>query len=61
MGLHTLSNDIITLTVNDYGAELISIRNNHTNQEYLWNGNPDYWKRHSPILFKIVGSLKNNS
>lgn len=61
MGLHTLSNDIITLTINDFGAELISIRNNHTNQEYLWNGNPDYWKRHSPILFPIVGSLKNNS
>jgi len=42
------------------GAELISLKNNH-NREYIWEGNPDYWGKHSPILFPIVGSLKNNN
>ena len=25
--------------------------------EYLWQADPEYWKRHSPVLFPIVGSL----
>lgn len=27
----------------------------------MWGGNPDYWAKHSPVLFPIVGTLKNNS
>jgi galactose mutarotase-like enzyme len=30
-------------------------------REYIWQGNPEYWGKHSPILFPIVGTLKNNS
>jgi galactose mutarotase-like enzyme len=55
-----LSNSELTATINSLGAELISLKNNH-NREYIWEGNPDYWGKHSPILFPIVGSLKNNS
>ena len=28
---------------------------------YIWQGNPKYWARHSPVLFPIVGRLKNDS
>ena len=56
----TLSNSELTATINAFGAELISLKNN-SNREYLWEGNPDYWGKHSPILFPIVGSLKNDS
>jgi len=31
------------------------------NREYIWEGNSEFWGKHSPILFPIVGSLKNNS
>ena len=55
-----LSNSELTATINSFGAELISLKNN-SNREYIWEGNPDYWGKHSPILFPIVGSLKNNS
>lgn len=55
----TLSNSELTATINTFGAELISIKNN-SNREYIWEGNPNYWGKHSPILFPIVGSLKNN-
>lgn len=27
----------------------------------MWGGNPDFWGKHSPVLFPIVGTLKNNS
>lgn len=55
-----ISNSVLTATINSFGAELISLLNN-SNREYIWEGNPDYWGKHSPILFPIVGGLKNNS
>ncbi len=42
------------------GAELFSLKNDQ-NKEYIWEGNPEFWGKHSPILFPIVGTLKNNS
>ena len=55
-----LKNSHLTATINHKGAELISLKNaNH--KEYIWDGNPDYWGKHSPILFPIVGTLKNNT
>lgn len=53
--MNTLSNSELTLRVSSHGAELTSIvRNGH---EYLWQADPAYWKRHSPVLFPIVGSV----
>ena len=50
-----LSNDILTVEVSAHGAELQSIRKGDV--EYLWQGDPAFWGRHSPILFPIVGSV----
>ncbi len=61
MSNHILKNKELTLCINDSGAELSSIKDNKTQTEYLWNADPAYWKRHSPILFPLVGSLKNQS
>jgi Galactose mutarotase and related enzymes len=58
---HVLKNDFLTIRIEELGAELISIINNHTQKEYLWNADSKYWKRHSPILFPFVGSLKDKS
>jgi galactose mutarotase-like enzyme len=55
----TLSNAFLTAKINHKGAELCSLIDT-TNKEYIWNGNPLYWGKHSPILFPIVGTLKNN-
>ncbi len=55
----TISNGIITAQINPKGAELISLK--HNDREYIWEGNPEYWGKHSPVLFPIVGTLKNNS
>jgi galactose mutarotase-like enzyme len=43
------------------GAELQSLKSKVNNQEYMWDGNPEFWAKHSPVLFPIVGALKNNT
>jgi galactose mutarotase-like enzyme len=43
------------------GAELVSLQSVATQKEYIWVGNPNFWGKHSPILFPIVGTLKHNS
>lgn len=53
--MHTLKNDILTVLVKEHGAELASIRKGST--EYLWQADPAFWGRHSPVLFPIVGSV----
>ncbi|RZK04359.1 MAG: aldose 1-epimerase family protein, partial [Flavobacterium sp.] len=53
-----ITNDFCTATINTKGAELISFKNN--NREYIWEGNPEFWGKHSPVLFPIVGTLKDN-
>ena len=59
MGIYTLKNDDLAVMVVSLGAEIMSIRDCITGQEYMWNANPLYWKRTSPILFPVVGSYKN--
>ncbi|MDL2215413.1 aldose 1-epimerase family protein, partial [Dysgonomonas sp. OttesenSCG-928-M03] len=58
--METLYNELLTVKVSSLGAELSSISNNNTKQEYLWQADPAFWKRHSPVLFPIVGGLRNN-
>ena len=53
--MQTLTNDVLTVQVSEHGAELQSIRKGDT--EYLWQGDPAYWGRRSPVLFPIVGSV----
>lgn len=53
--MHTLKNDVLTVEVSEHGAELHSIRKGAT--EYLWQADPKFWARHSPVLFPIVGSV----
>ena len=55
--MHTLENEILTVKVKEHGAELCSIVKGDT--EYLWQADPAFWGRHSPVLFPIVGSVWN--
>lgn len=58
--MQTLKNKFLTIQINQKGAELTSIFNNKNQTEYLWNANPKFWGKSSPVLFPIVGSLKEN-
>lgn len=57
--LYTLENKLIKITASTAGGELHNIINKKDNTEFLWNGNEDFWKYHSPILFPIVGKVNN--
>jgi len=59
MSTYHLENSILKITINSKGAELLSLYNKTTKLEYLWNANPDFWPKKSPVLFPIVGGLKN--
>jgi galactose mutarotase-like enzyme len=56
-----IENEFLLVTITPLGAELTSVFNKETQLEYMWNGDPLVWPKHSPILFPIVGTLKNNS
>lgn len=53
----TLQNDFLSISVNDFGAELCSIKRG--GREYLWQSDPTYWNRYSPVLFPFVGKVWN--
>lgn len=57
--LHHLENDILKIAIDTHGAELSSIVNKKENKEILWQGDPEYWGRKSPVLFPVVGKYKN--
>ncbi len=55
----TISNHQLKVTINTLGAELIQLEKD--NQNYIWTIDEKYWNKTSPILFPIVGRLKNDS
>lgn len=43
MGIVELKNDRIAIGVNTHGAELVSLKSNETDREYMWCGDAVYW------------------
>ena len=56
--LTTISDGTLTATISSEGAQLMSLERDGV--EYLWQGDPRWWSRRAPILFPIVGVLKND-
>ncbi len=54
---HTISNSHLSISVDTFGAELKSLKRISDGREYMWDAKPEFWKRTSPVLFPIVGSL----
>ena len=54
----TITHKSLTAKINTKGAELISFSKNDFN--YIWKVDENFWNKTSPVLFPIVGSLKNN-
>lgn len=55
-----LENNQLEVEISCNGAELTSLHSKLNNIEYLWYGDADFWNRHAPILFPIVGRLIDN-
>ena len=58
---YEIKNRFIKAKINSFGAELNSLQKIDEDLEYIWQGDSKYWARHSPILFPIVGRLKDDS
>ena len=56
-----LENNLLSIKILEKGAELCSIVCKASGTEYLWQANPAFWNKHSPILFPIVGTLRNDT
>lgn len=54
----TISKGGISAKISSMGAELTSL--SLDGREYLWQADPAFWGKHAPVLFPIVGSLRNN-
>ena len=53
----SISNGSLTASIDTMGAQLMSLRKGES--EYLWQGDSNWWPRRAPILFPIVGVLKD--
>lgn len=58
--MQVLENNNLIIEVKSAGAELNRIFSKNNNTEFLWHGDSKYWGRRSPVLFPIVGRLKDN-
>ena len=58
---HEIKNSFISAKIDSFGAQLNSLKKVDNNLEYIWQANSKYWNRHAPILFPIVGRLKEDS
>ena len=58
--LYVILNSFLTVSVSDYGAELQSIQGAN-GTEYLWQGDPTYWKDRAINLFPYVARLTDNA
>ena len=54
----SISNGSLTASIDTMGAQLMSLRKGES--EYLWQGDSNWWPRRAPILFPIVGVLKDS-
>ena len=58
--IHYAKNSELEIAVRQPGAELSSIKSLKTGIEYMWGCDPVIWNSTAPILFPIVGGLKDN-
>ena len=57
---YEIKNSFIKAKIRSFGAELNSLQKITNNFEYIWQADSKYWARHSPVLFPIVGRLKDD-
>lgn len=51
----------VTVTVKHKGAELSGLYHDGHQIEYIWQADSAFWPKSSPVLFPVVGQLKNDT
>lgn len=58
---YILENASYRAAIDGRGAELCSLLDKRCEREYIWQGDPAIWAGRSPILFPMVGKLKEDA
>lgn len=58
--IHKIQNDRLTVTANDFGAELFSVVSTD-GTEYIWQGTAPYWDGRACNIFPVCGRLFGGS
>jgi galactose mutarotase-like enzyme len=56
--IYKINDGIVEAAIDNFGAELKSLILIDKNEEFMWDANPEFWGRTSPVLFPVVGGLK---
>ncbi|MBP6460157.1 MAG: aldose 1-epimerase family protein, partial [Crocinitomicaceae bacterium] len=56
----TVENEYLKISVQERGAELCSIFSKKAQREFMWDADPEIWGSYAPVLFPIIGCLKDN-
>ncbi len=59
--MYTIENEYLGVSINLKGAELTGLFHKENGIEYMWSADSNFWGKSSPILFPIVGGLKDNA
>lgn len=54
-----IENERISADIDLHGAELTSLKKKESEEELIWIADKEYWGRHAPMLFPIVGKVWN--
>ena len=54
---YSIENRYLSCMIDSCGAQLISVMDKASGAEYIWNGNPEVWKWHAPVLFPFCGNF----
>ena len=54
---YTIENEYIRLTVDTFGAQIVSVIRKCDGVEHMWQADPTVWGYHSPILFPHAGKV----
>lgn len=57
--MQTIRNSKLQVSVRSTGAEICSILSLTTGKEFVWSADSTIWGSSAPVLFPIIGSLKN--
>ena len=56
-----ICNEILSVKINDRGAELWSVCRRDGTNEYMWQGDPAYWEDRSPLMFPFCGRVQGDT
>lgn len=56
---YSIENKHLKITVKQTGAELCQIQSTVTGKDFMWNADPSVWSSYAPVLFPVIGAIKN--